>query len=72
MLAGGAITTKNFDLGSGPFSLFVGLYFIGLPLWVLSASITLLVRRAPVVGDSAAGPVAQSPGVRAEGPVPAP
>jgi hypothetical protein len=51
MLASGALATRNFDLGSGPSSIFVALYFFGLPLWQLSASITLLIRRPPVGGE---------------------
>jgi hypothetical protein len=56
VLASGALATRNFDLGSGPSSIFVALYFVGLPLWQLTTSVTLLVRRPPVGGGPIGAP----------------
>jgi hypothetical protein len=55
VLAAGALATENFDLGSGPSSTFVALYFLGLPLWLLGVSVTLLVRRPSASGEPTIG-----------------
>lgn len=63
VLAAGALATENFDLGSGRASIFVALYFLGLPLWLLSASITVLVRRPPVTSEGIDAPDTRSPAI---------